>query len=84
MSRKRDEKIVKWLRTGEVGEPKTTEELLQIAGRLLDKACSHEICGGEVVFQTADGKWKVLTVEARIGDINPSYLAELQAEEEEA
>lgn len=77
-------KIVEFLRTGEmhVKDIDNVEDLLTQAGRLLDKACSHDICG-EVVFKAADGKYYTLTVEAVISEVNPEYVADLLEEDDD-
>lgn len=71
-------KIVEFLRHGEmrVKDIDNVEDLLTQAGRLLDKAYSHDICG-EVVFKAADGKYYVLTVEAVISEADPDYVQEI-------
>ena len=73
-------KIKKWLRTGELDEPKTVTELLENAGGALDHACAHEIVG-DCVFEAEDGQVYVGSVEFVIDKINPEYLKELEEEE---
>lgn len=72
-------KIVKWLRDGN-GESledlcETTEQLLTVAGRRLDKASAEEIMG-DVVFECEDGKTYVGSVEFVFGEANPAWLKE--------
>ena len=72
-------KIKKWLWDGHHSlsdECETTEDLLESAGRLLDKACSHDIAG-EVVFQGADGKYYVGCVEFVISEASLDYLEQV-------
>jgi hypothetical protein len=70
-------KIKEWIRTGNLGEePKTTEELLDLAGEILDDACSWDIVG-ECVFIGEDGKTYVGTVEFHIGEANPAYVEQI-------
>jgi hypothetical protein len=80
-------KIKRWISTGHLGEePVSEEDLLEQAGRLLDKSCSHEICG-EVAFEGEDGKIYVGTVEFCIAEAADWYAKELQedqCEQEEA
>jgi hypothetical protein len=72
-------KITRWIRSGEIGEAQTIEEVIGRAGRILDKCESHEIFG-EVVFEAEDGEVYVLTCEGGIGQANPEYLDGLQDE----
>ena len=69
--------IARWIKSGDENFAEqgltTTEELLEAAGRLLDKSCSHEIVG-EVLFVGSDGKTYVGTVEFVIAEANPSYV----------
>lgn len=73
------DRITTWLRTGEIGEAPTITELLERAGRLLDKCESHEICG-EVIFVAEDGNTYVVTTEVVVGEIHPEYLKEVLEE----
>ena len=73
-------KVKKWILTGELDDTiKTQAQILDRAGSLLDKACSHEILG-EVLFQATNGKYYVVTVEAVIGRANPAYLKDSLAD----
>lgn len=49
--------------------------MLATAGRKLDKACSHEICGTPL-FQAANGLWYTGSVEFNISIANPKYVAD--------
>jgi hypothetical protein len=70
-------KILKFINNGEMDAgAATTDELLRQAGRILDKACSHDMLG-EVAFEAEDGKTYIMTVEAVIGEANPEYVADL-------
>mgnify|MGYP001035150643 CR=1 FL=1 len=73
-------KIKRMLREGEIGDVKTTDELLETAGTLLDKSEAHEILGSEVVFEGEDGKFYVCTIEAVIGEAHPDYLKQVLTE----
>jgi hypothetical protein len=77
--------IKRWIRDGINGDLsstcETTEALLETAGRLLDRAYSHEIVG-EVLFEGEDGKIYVGTVEFCIGEANPDYVKEVVSEED--
>lgn len=76
-------KIKKWIRTGYMNEePVDTDALLETAGRLLDKAYSHEITG-EVLFEAEDGRMMVGTVQFLIQEANPEYVKMVMEEEAE-
>ena len=69
-------KIKRWVNYGELGcVPKTIKDVVERAGRLLDKACSTEIIG-PVLFQGADGKWYTVVVEAEVVEVTPSLVKE--------
>jgi len=77
--------IKRFIRDGHLSKSpdvKDTRELLERAGYLLDKSCSHDICG-EILFEGSDGNFYCLTVEAVIAEANPEYVKEVMAEEEE-
>ncbi len=76
------DKITEWIRNGEIGEVETIEDVNQIAGRLLNKSCSHDILG-ETIFLAENGKTYVVTVEAVAGEIDPGYLKDVLAENQE-
>jgi hypothetical protein len=80
---RRVQEITKWLCDGEIGEAATIDEVIERAGRCLDAAQSHEICG-EVLFEAEDGKTYVLTVEGTIGEANPDYLAAVLEDQNES
>jgi len=73
------EKIRRWVESGEIGEAETIDEVLERAGRCLDKVCSHEICG-PVVFQAENDKWYVLHIEGVITEARPQYIKDCLAE----
>lgn len=75
------QKIKRWVESGEIGEVKTIDEILEKAGRCLDAACSHDICG-PILFQAEDDKWYVLTVEGVIGEAAPEYVSDCLEENE--
>lgn len=75
------QKITKWIRSGVHGvEAETVDGLLQIAGRKLDDAYSHEIMG-EIVFEGEEGKHYVGSVEFVVSEANPEYVAGVLEEE---
>ena len=74
-------RVKHWLRTGELNpRNRTQKSILEDCGRLLDSAYSHEILGGDVLFEGTDGKYYVITVEAVIGVANPEYVKDVQDE----
>ena len=75
-------KIKRFIREGELHEPVSEEDILEQAGRLLDKSCSHEIVG-EVVFEGEDGKIYVGTTEFCIGEASDSYKDTLRDDGED-
>lgn len=77
---KKVNKITRWIASGEIGEVDTIEEVLETAGRMLDKSCSEELFG-QVIFEAEDGKVYVLNCEGTIGKINPEYLADVENED---
>lgn len=76
-------KIVRWLSSGEMDDGGTvlenTNDLYEVAGRLLDKACSSDILGS-VAFEADNGKVYVMNVAGCIGEIDPDYLEQLEQE----
>lgn len=79
-------RIVKWIRDGNEGfkaqKIETQSELLEAAGRLLDKSYSGDIVG-DCVFKASDGKHYVGTVEFVLSECSPDYLADLLQEDED-
>jgi len=77
--------IKKWIRTGDLDDdddlPMTVKGLLEDAGAALDSAYSHEIMG-EILFEGADGKVYVGTVEFCIGEANPNYVKMILEDDE--
>jgi len=73
-------KIKKWIRSQELPETETTEELIEEAGSALDAACPHDICG-ETIFVGEDGQVYVGTVEFNLNPIHPDYLKEIEKED---
>jgi hypothetical protein len=74
--------IKRFIRRGELPTeslPATTDDLLEAAGDLLDRASSHEILG-EILFECQDGVIYVMTVEAVIGAANPECVKAIEAE----
>ena len=69
--------IKRFIHDGNLHEPETKDDILEQAGRLLDKACSEEIVG-PVTFETVDGRIHVGTVEFVIGEATESYKETLR------
>jgi len=71
--------IDEWLDLGafEV-EPVNVRELMQDAGRLLDKACSGEIL--QSPYFKIGGQWYTLSVEAYLLEADPDAIEELQVQ----
>lgn len=79
-------KIVKWIRDGNDGLSSRIdddEDLLDAAGRALDKACSWDIMG-EVLFLADDGNYYAGCVEFMITPANQVYVDDCLAEDEES
>lgn len=72
-------KIKRWICTGEIGDVKSTEELLETAGVLLDKNETGEILN-DPIFEGEDGKFYRVNVEAVIVEEDPKYVEQLDAE----
>jgi len=81
-------KIVEFIREGEIVIDKesrdklTTQDLINTAGRMMDRACTYDILG-DVVFRCEDNQVYVMNIEAEIGLINPDYLKQLREEDRE-
>ena len=72
--------VKKWIAVGELDEKEIDQDsILDTAGRLLDRAYSHEILG-EVLFEATNGKHYVVTIEACIEEANPEYVKETLSE----
>lgn len=52
--------------------PVSRQDLLEMAGRRLDKACAYDILGQPIFVE--DGRWYVVNVEAEISEANPAWL----------
>jgi hypothetical protein len=69
--------IEEWIHDGYGGDISdlcvTVHDLLEVAGRRLDKAYSHEIMG-EILFKAEDGKYYVGHVEFTVDEANRDYL----------
>lgn len=65
--------IKKWLRQGEFCQETNTDDLLEAAGRKLDKGYANDLVG-DVLFIGEDGKTYVGTVEFVITEANPDYV----------
>ena len=79
--------ITKWIQTGNDTDLEdlcddSTEILMSIAGRKLDKSCAHEIMG-PVMFEADDGKTYVGTVEFVLAEANPEYVKQVLEELDE-
>lgn len=81
-------KIVEFIREGESVIDKesrdklTTQDLINAAGRIMDRACTYDILG-DVVFRCEDDRVYVMTIEAEIDLVNPDYLKKLREEDSE-
>ncbi|MBW3601008.1 MAG: hypothetical protein KY475_27545 [Planctomycetes bacterium] len=80
------QRIKRFLRHGEIDiqEVETTDDLLEQAGELLDSASSHEILGGDVLFEGEDGTIFVVTVEAVIDVADPDYVNDVESDQASA
>ena len=75
--------IKRWIRSSDMDDLcDTVEDVLEIAGRRMDKAYSHEICG-DVVFEAENGKVYVGSVEFVISEATPEYIKELEEVDED-
>ena len=78
-------KIVKWIADshGDVSTSGviTDHDLVDIASRVLDKHCSHDIMG-EIVFEADDGKVYVGSTEFVIMEANPEYVKDVREQQE--
>jgi len=72
--------VEEFIEEGELHEPCSYDDMMQQAGRLLDKSCSHEICG-TVLFKATDGKYYAGTVEFVVSEANPDYVKDALAEQ---
>jgi hypothetical protein len=75
----KDIKIRQVLLEGELDSPQNIPDMLEQAGRLLDKSSSYDICG-EVLFRDDKGDFHVGTVEFVIGKAAPGYLVDTLAD----
>ena len=79
-------RIVKWIRDGNYGFKsqgiESQDELLEAAGRLMDKAYSHDIVG-DCVFKASNGRHYVGTVEFVLSECSKDYMSELLEENDE-
>jgi hypothetical protein len=76
--------IKRWIRDGCDMEEvcNTVAEVLEIAGRRMDKAYTYDICG-DVVFEADNKKIYVGCVEFSIEEADPEYIKELEEEDDE-
>jgi len=63
-------------------QPEDTDEMIEFAGRCMDKACVHDIVG-DCVFKAEDGKTYVGTIEFVLSECNPDYLENLLGEQDD-
>jgi hypothetical protein len=76
-------KIKKWLVKGEFdGSEKNSAEVIESAGNALDGVNSHDILGRNV-FQSTDGKFYQVQVQAQIIPLTKKEAEEIIAEETE-
>lgn len=68
-------KILKWIRDGHhgVSDCEDLDDLLDAAGRALDKSYAQDIMG-EIIFLGEDGKIYVGTVSFEVSEADPGYL----------
>lgn len=59
----------------------TTQQLLEVAGRRMDKACTHDVLG-EVLFEGDDGKFYTGNLEFHISEAHPDYVKEILEEDD--
>jgi hypothetical protein len=64
------------IQEGELCEPVSIKDMLEQAGRLLDKSYAHDICGS-VLFEGEDGKFYAGMVEFVIEEASPDYVAQV-------
>jgi hypothetical protein len=76
-------KILKWIRDGHhgVSDCEDLDELLDAAGRAMDKAYAQDIMG-DIIFLGEDGKAYVGTVNFVVSEADPGYLEAVLDEEE--
>lgn len=77
-------KILKWLRDGHHGvssDCEDTDDLLNAAGRAMDKAYAQDIMG-EIIFLGGDGKIYIGTVNFDVSEADAGYLEAVLEEEE--
>ena len=76
--------VIHMINEGELDDPYTLQELLEQAGRKLDKACSHDIIGSPVMFIDDKDDVYVVNVEAIVclahRDFAIEQITELLAE----
>ena len=74
--------IVEWILEGEFDGDniRTVGQLLEAAGRRLDKACVSDTFGS-VLFKTADGRTRTLTAEGLVSEASQAYVDNLLKDE---
>jgi len=75
-------RIKKWINRGELADCETVGDIVEVSGRLLDKAYASEIIG-PALFQAANGKYYLVAVEALVEEASPEYVKEALAEAKE-
>ena len=79
-------KIKRWIRDGHDGLESqginNTDELLDSAGRLMDKSYTHDIIG-EVLFEGEDGKYYCGCIEFHVSEAGKGYVEDVLAEEDD-
>ena len=77
-------KITGWVQTGEFDvNTEHTDDLLEQAGRALDKACAHEIVGPNL-FVGEDGKLYTACTEVHVGLAHPDWAKDTIQEQLDA
>ena len=73
-------KIKRMIDAGELwDDARNTDDLLTSAGIVLDKNCSSEILG-RVLFESEDGKFYTVTVEAVIDEVSKGFVEDVLQE----
>lgn len=78
-------KIKRFIASGELQNPQTiqtTKEVIEQAGRMLEKSCTEQIVG-TVLFEGEDGKFYTGTVEFCVTEASEEFVRDTIAEQEE-
>lgn len=69
-------KFRKVILPGEFDKPETSDDLLEVGARVLDKACLWDSVGDHL-FQGEDGKLYIMAFEAHVGEASMTYAKQL-------